>query len=146
MAQEKTSQNFTGRIYALKAATGRRWEDIAADLGVTREHLYNYRAGKHSPPEHVVVRLCAAEKKAGITSTNMPGKPAGKATTSQGTQGRASSPPLCQVSALSDLEKKILDANEESRSAFAATLAAIAASEARIAAMIAEMRSQFPPA
>ncbi len=35
-------------------------------LGVTREHLFNYRKGKHSPPPHVLYRLALAENEAGI--------------------------------------------------------------------------------
>lgn len=51
---------------ALKAATRDTWADVAERLGVTREHLYNYREGKHSPPEHIFLRLAAAERSAGI--------------------------------------------------------------------------------
>jgi len=68
MTQGETSQNFTKRLHVLKTTTGERWEDIAERLGVTREHLYNYRAGKHAAPDHVVFRLEAAERAAGITS------------------------------------------------------------------------------
>lgn len=68
MTQEKTSQNFTRRLVALKAATGAKWDEVAGKLGVTREHLYNYRVGKHCPPEHIVLRLAAAERAAGIVA------------------------------------------------------------------------------
>jgi transcriptional regulator with XRE-family HTH domain len=66
MPQEKISQNFTRRLHVLKAATEERWDEIASALGVTREHLYNYRAGKYQPTEHVLIRLEAAERAAGI--------------------------------------------------------------------------------
>lgn len=66
MEQEKTSHYFTERIAALRAATGVRLEDVASQLGVTREHLYNYRKGKNDPPLHVIFRLEIAERAAGI--------------------------------------------------------------------------------
>ena len=57
---------------ALKAATRDTWADVAERLGVTREHLYNYREGKHSPPEHIFLRLAAAERSAGLAPAETP--------------------------------------------------------------------------
>lgn|GEM_PF-6963908 len=34
---------------------------------MTREHLYNYRTGKHIPPQHIEIRLETAEREAGVT-------------------------------------------------------------------------------
>jgi transcriptional regulator with XRE-family HTH domain len=66
MAQENISQNFTRRLTRLKAVTDKKWEEIATQLGVSREHLYNYRNGKTRPPAHVLDRLNLVERDEGL--------------------------------------------------------------------------------
>ncbi len=67
--QGKTEQNLTNfdaRVQRLHAVTGQTWAEVAASLEVSRTMLHYYRKGIHPPDAGILLRLTAAEEKAGI--------------------------------------------------------------------------------
>jgi hypothetical protein len=139
-AENQNFSDFFLRTEQLADKLGIRAVDLPDVIGISKAMLFAYRKGKYPISWRAWKKLESAELCAGIgrdenqtieddTSNNERDSP----------QSPQSSPPICQVASICEFQA-------ESRTAFAAILAEIAASEARIAAMIAEMRAQFPPA
>ena len=63
---EHNLTNFNSRVEHLHAVSGWNYEQIAAALEVSRTMLHYYRKGIHPPDAGVLLRLTAAEEKAGI--------------------------------------------------------------------------------
>lgn len=64
--QEKTSQNFTARLEALKLKKGLSDERLAEWVGLSRRMLYLLRTGKSSITRKTWYKLEQAELEAGI--------------------------------------------------------------------------------
>ncbi|HQF19916.1 MAG TPA: helix-turn-helix transcriptional regulator [Kiritimatiellia bacterium] len=70
--QEKTSQNFTARLEALKLRKELSDERLADRVGLSRRMLYLIRTGKSSITRKTWYKLEQAEREAGIIADEPP--------------------------------------------------------------------------